>query len=848
MKHPARLIGLVWALAIVWIALRIYCPSLWTNPEKYTSLDPQAPFVFTGRQLIYGGDSLTLGPKAFLVDADLSERDARRFKYAFRSFNEAAACLQDGTPEEPMTVYLAPGVYWIDDPDDPAVRRPAEGGIPYGLVIPQSELRLVGLTARPENVVLACNRGQSQGAEGNFTMLRFLGDGIGCENITFGNYCNVDLVFPLQPGLNRAKRMEAITQAQLILCQSDRVYARNCSFISRLNACPFVGSKRALFDHCHFECTDDALCGSAVYLHCDLDFYSSKPFWSTHGTGAAFLDCDFTLHTAGTQYLTKVGSQVALVDCRFRHEGDIALAWTPYPRESQRSYQYNLTLNGQPVSFNAGPKAYLTVDMTGKDVLNAYRYEYQGQVVYNIYGLTRGDDGWDPYGQRALCEAASAEMGKDLASVPVMLRLKPASDQIETGVSETTVNASLYRFYDIPVQEPLVWRLNSRGTAIGSVMGDAAYRLVGNNYNEYPYDATVTASTASGLQGAAVVTVKPKTLAAPAFWYKPYVTQAGGRLRVRYQLDLGERADQSLVTWYRCDDAQGSHPVAVAVSRNQVPELYYTLQPGDVGHYLMAEVAPKHVRSQAGPAMSAIYAQPIDASMVTSQNLSTDFHNFPSVRQVEILPGPWTLDGYKPADTEGYDWKAPEGDTWFYGTAQDGAKGQGFLQKSKGARLMYTPVDTQRGNMAVTLLVDPCKTAGQGFGSATGQYLDLCLKFDTRTLTGYGLRIERTTKFANAVDFGLVKYENGRVTPLGQPVSASCFRTGCRIALQWENGRLTATAASPEIHPHDNPAVLTEVQLEAEAGEPGFDGFALQHTGSVGSSALMLHQLDIRWY
>ena len=46
--------------------------------------------------------------------------------------------------------------------------------------------------------------------------------------------------------------------------------------------------------------------------------------------------------------------------------------------------------------------------------------------------------------------------------------------------------------------------------------------------------------------------------------------------------------------------------------------------------------------------------------------------------------------------------------------------------------------------MSLTLNVDPTKTAGQGFGSATGQYMDVCLKFDTRSLTGYGLRIIRT--------------------------------------------------------------------------------------------------------
>ena len=80
--------------------------------------------------------------------------------------------------------------------------------------------------------------------------------------------------------------------------------------------------------------------------------------------------------------------------------------------------------------------------------------------------------------------------------------------------------------------------------------------------------------------------------------------------------------------------------------------------------------------------------------------------------------------------------------------------------------MMYTPIAGKYGNMEVALDVDPTKTAGQGFGSATGQYMDVCLKFDTRTLTGYALRIIRTTKYAKAVDFLLVRYDHGAITPL----------------------------------------------------------------------------------
>ena len=72
-------------------------------------------------------------------------------------------------------------------------------------------------------------------------------------------------------------------------------------------------------------------------------------------------------------------------------------------------------------------------------------------------------------------------------------------------------------------------------------------------------------------------------------------------------------------------------------------------------------------------------------------------------------------------------------DLW---TWNECSHGTGLLQDQKGARLLYTPLDGSYGDMAITLNVDASKTAGQGFGSATGQYLDLYIKFDTRTLNG----------------------------------------------------------------------------------------------------------------
>ena len=149
------------------------------------------------------------------------------------------------TESSPLTIRISPSVYWLDDPDDTAVRNPAPGSnTPFGMELTLSHLRLIGLSDNPEDVVIACNRGQTQGANGNFTMLHLMGDDIQAENLTFGNYCNVDLIYPRDPSLNRKRREDAIVQAQLAICEGDRIVARNCRFISRLNLCPFAGAKR----------------------------------------------------------------------------------------------------------------------------------------------------------------------------------------------------------------------------------------------------------------------------------------------------------------------------------------------------------------------------------------------------------------------------------------------------------------------------------------------------------------------------------------------------------------------------------------------------------------------------
>lgn len=740
----------------------------------------------------------TLSANCLLVDGSLSDAEAAQNPFVFNSFKEAMQHLQPGTSaENRMTVLIRPGVYWIDDPDDPEVRKARDGDrVPIGMHVRCPWLHLVGLGEQPDEVILASNRGQTQGAVGNFTMFFFHGDGLLLENLTLGNYCNVDLEYRLDPSKNRKRRMEAICQAQLAFADGDYLEARNCRFISRLNTCPLNGGRRTLFDHCYFESTDDALEGKAIYRHCRFTFYSSKPFYATSRAGAILYDCDFDVKTVGTQYLCKQESPVILMDCRFQTPENTSLGWCPYISPRLRCYQENVMQNGNPVTLSPESEG-TTVSLEGKKLSETLRKALKGNIR-EVFGA--------------------------LESLPIHLELHSDKDRVEEGETATTTLYS-YAFGD-------------------SLLGkQPAVQFTGNNNTEIIAQQLVVVSRPDGQEGATCIENAPKTLPAPEFTKQLKIKRKDDILTASYSLNLGKRTDQSLITWYRCDDKEGGGAVPVSVSRLNRPEQTYILQPADYGRYIMAEVSPKHQRSLTGQPQRAFIRIPQTRFNRKTYTYETDFQNFPTAPQPLIKDGYWTVDGHKPADTNAQPWQ-PVADSWIYGPGIDGAKGTGLLQKEKGARLLYTPLLEGKHETAITLRCDPCKTAAQGFASATDQYMDIYIHYDAKTLTGYGLRIIRTTKFANAVDMQLMRFSEGRGEMLGEPVSTTCFLTDCTIRL-WSEGNLLKAHVSTTT-PQRESTLAKEVNLEAPV-EPLFNGIGIQHTGSAGASATMLHYLKAEW-
>ena len=731
---------------------------------------------------------IRLDSQHLLLDGSLSDAEAAKRPFVFNDFKEAVRHLGDT-----CTLYIAPYVYWVDNPDSPAVVVGKNGREPFGMVIKAKRLALIGLDADATHTVLASQRGQTQGAVGNFTMLDFHVEQLTVENLTLGNYCNVDLNYPLRPELSRPKRSDAITQAHVGYVEGDSLTARNVRFISRLNLNPLNGARHSYYEDCHFECTDDALNGNATYRHCTIDLYGSKPFWSTYGRGALFVDCDFTVMGNNHEmYFCKQGGPVTVVDCRYHAPSDsIYIGWTAYPQPWLRCYQQNFTLNGKPYQIGI-------------------RQPQNTIVLPNTSHLTaRGV----PY-----------------------LNISRHEAELRTGEAPLTLACS--------DSASVKWRVTDYCEQYATLVpiGRDSVQVVPTNKSGKTVSFCVMASAPDGREAACHLTVHPRLLPAPAFLRKPTLQIKKGVAQFSYDLDLQDRYDESVIVWQRDDipvSVGKANPLALAY-----PE--YKLTDADNGHRLSALIIPKLHGSLTGDTLRVDAPKAIKRQKKTNR-LETDFHDLPCQWQQRVLPGYWTVDGYKPLDTEEFNWSFDRSKPmWEYKEGFNGAVGLGLLQAQRGARLMYTPKEGSHGDMSLTLQVDPTKTAGQGFGSATGQYMDVCLKFDTRTLTGYGLRIIRTTKHAKAVDFYLVEYDHGQVKAITDPVSSTCYRTGCIISLRAENGHLTAHVETTTPKPSDS-SLPHVVDLSAPIESNAFGGIHIQHTGSCGESTTMLHRLQTVW-
>jgi hypothetical protein len=374
---------------------------------------------------------------------------------------------------------------------------------------------------------------------------------------------------------------------------------------------------------------------------------------------------------------------------------------------------------------------------------------------------------------------------------------------VRTGSAGAAVTANLLpgRAKDTPVS----WSSDSGLVTLSSTTGDKV-TINGNNATNRAEWVTVKAKAANGFYVNVHVNVEPKFIDPPKFTSDPVVgTPLNGKVTVHYALALGGREDQSVITWYQCDDEACASPRKVAVSRGDVPLRGYTLTAGDAGKFLRVSIRPKHNISDPGAEVTATAAKPIAAANVASTTINPDFRNFVEAEHRSFENGEWSVIGTWTSVTggnlvNGYGLRvsgltgaAPARGFGGAGAAAAPAAASGPAQpilQNPYAALIYNH-DAPTGDMQMKVVMSPEKTAGQGFGIAGSpddiprvERADIFIKYDPVTRNGYSLRFWRTIQAADKCMFQLYRIENGVGHPLNdQQQLTGVFKPNATITL-----------------------------------------------------------------
>jgi Pectinesterase len=705
----------------------------------------------------------------YLVDGNLTQDDPTAKK--FKTLQAAYAAAPAGTEARPTVIGIMPGVYFLPGPSTRGA----------SLDITKDYITLLGLTNDRRTVVLADNRGLMQGSDDDGYIINVNADGFTAKNLTIINYCNEDYEYPGDPSKNLKKRSDVITQGVAFQAQGDKLVCENVALLGRLDTM-FLRTTRSYFKNVYIEGTDDWMGGGqlSVWQDCTLVFATGSGVMSA--SGVVFSDCRFEATNGMRFYKAEFrGAERpdVLVHCTLPADSPRAhVTWVRgvaalRPNVLSLTYQ-NKDANGDPA---------VIYDSTVGAPAFTYSRELSDQEVqaFNPWNLLRQAPGapaddWDPAGARTTHEA--------LGNLPFRIRLTRGSASIRTGNPGATLGATV-----TPARAPqsLMWSAGSGLVSVNQTTGPGVL-VTGRNTTSQAEWVPVHATATNGLYVTAWVYVEPKYIDPPALTAGPVLRPGAGTVSVDYLLDLGGREDQSIITWYICDDAAGTHSRCVAVSRGNEPLITLPLTPGYIGKYLKATVQPKCNISNHGPGALAMSTKPVAAADV-SATVSPNFRNFVTETNAAYVSGLWTVLG---------DWAIVTGDNYI----------NGYGIRPTGPGYLLYQQDAPCGDMQVDLVMASEKE-GQGFSvpgspdenDAHSLYADMYLKFDPRTRNGYALRLWRTKQSANKCMFQLYQITNGVGTPLNdRKVLSGVFKTSVHMTLKVTGDTLAVNATNDVDH------------------------------------------------
>jgi hypothetical protein len=746
----------------------------------------------------------------YLVDGNLPQDDPAAKK--FKTLQAAYAAAPEGTEARPTVIGIKPNVYQLPNP---APRGPS-------LSITKNYITLLGLTNNRRTVVLADNRGLMQGADDDGYIIDVKATGFTAKNLTIINYCNADYEYPGDPGKNLTKRSDVITQGVALQAAGDKHVYENVALLGRLDTM-FLRTTRSYFKNVYIEGTDDWMGGGqiSVWEDCTLVFPTGSGVMSA--SGIIFFNCRFEATRGMRFYKAEFRSAArpdVLINCVLPVSSpQNHVAWVrgiAAPRPNQLSLTYhNKDADGHPAviydSTVGAPAFTYSRELSDREVL-----------AFNPWNLLRAApnapaDDWDPAGVRSKHESAGQ------GNLPFRIALTNNSPSIRTGGPGATIGATVT---PARADQTITWSAKSDLISLSQQTGSNVV-VTGRNTTSRAEWVAVHATASNGIYVTAYVYVEPKYIDPPSVTAGPTIhPPADGMITVDYTLDLHGKEDQSLVSWYICDDATGTNPRKVAVSRGNQPLKTLPLTPGYVGKYLKATVQPKHNISDPGPEVQAMSAKPVAAADIRSTAVLPNFRNFVPDTNDTYVSGLWTVLGT---------WAVVPGDNFMNGYG---------IRPGTQAYLLYQR-DADCGDMQVDLVMASEK-AGQGFavpGSPADSgphnlHADMYIKYDPRTRNGYALRIWRTTQSADKCMFQLYKIENGAGSALdNRQVLSGVFKTTTHMTLKATGTNLTVSAT--------NDVDKETLALEGTIAPNRFGGAGVFWPG--GSSSTVYSRIEISY-
>ena len=691
------------------------------------------------------------------------------------------------------TVYIAPGVYWTDETyrqgfpfdDSGFVIAPPN----VGLTILGDNISFIGLSDDPEDVRIAGNRGEGGarglGASGSWYTLA-VPTGFHAENITIANYAQEDLVYLPDPAQNIPKRIDSKNHAEVLTSSvrdADRMYFRNVRFVGYLNMMAGFSPKRAYFRDCFFQCTDDSVFGGGinVYEGCTFHHFGNHPTWSGARAGGlnALLGCKLIgMPQMSHPFLSMAknaapgnGAQAsaiyAVIDCQFL--GRIAsVEWENHVREDARYAVHGNTIgpDRRPLVISeAAPQ--LSVEYDG-EALQAFKVGDE----YNVYNLLKGDDGWDPKGQNRPEWAPYANLpyrfligytGKDLDSAAsgeantVVLSAAPAPlSSVDLAQLRWEYDSALLEASADPAAGTLT--LHARPNRSGTVAQTLVEGVLPN-----------------GIRAGVMLYIRPVPVAAPVL-RAPAVKIEGGRAQLSYRLDKPAFRDVSRIEWYREAGPGRTDGVHIGTTRNDDEGLFVDEAPGtlnltcyDVGCWLRAVITPKYAFSPDASAPVTVWSKrAVREEDIVGTALETDFKNtYITTEPRGTTFGRWYFDN-----------EAGLPDPWLWGIGSNGSDGRwglcnNYVRGAEPALLVFAR-EGGYGDTSLTMDFSSSKVEGQGFGGS-GCYLEVLIKYDPATRSGYGVRIERVPATTNGTLWTLYRFAGEVKTPLTEGVLAATF-------------------------------------------------------------------------